>query len=193
MTDASLPRAYFDGLYDRDADPWGFQTSGYERDKYRDTVQALEGRRFARGVEVGCSIGELTAELAPLCDQLLGVDIAEAPLKTAAARNRATPHVSFAQMSLPNERPQGRFDLIVLSEVLYYFARADLERVAAWTCEALEQDGVVLAVHWLGETPDYPQSGDQAAEGFIAAVRPALTTDLRSRRALYRLDRLRRG
>jgi SAM-dependent methyltransferase len=93
-------------------------------------------------------------------------------------------------MALPDERPEGRFDLIVLSEVLYYFSRADLARVAAWVGEALEPDGTALLVHWLGETPDYPLAGDEAVEAFLTETAPGLTTDRRWRRELYRLDRL---
>ena len=188
--EASLPAGYFDDLYARDPDPWGFRTSDYERAKYDDTVAALEGRRFARAVEVGCSIGELTARLGPSCDALLGVDIAEAALEQARARNAQSDYITFARMTLPDERPTGRFDLIVLSEVLYYFSRPDLDRVAAWVTGALEPGGVALLVHWLGETPDYPLTGEEAVDAFLSATAPALTTDRRWRRELYRLDRL---
>lgn len=188
----SLPQVYFDTLYAGDPDPWGFRTRSYEAEKYADTVAALEGRRFARAVEVGCSIGELTARLAPLCDDLLGLDIAEAPLKLARARNAAFPQVRFAQMTLPQARPPGRFDLIVLSEVLYYFDLGALVQVAGWACEAMAPGGEVLLVHWLGETPDYPLTGDEAVEGFLTAA-PELTTRRRWRRAQYRMDLLRRA
>ena len=188
--DASLPASYFNALYARDPDPWGFRTRDYERAKYDDTVAALDSRRFRKAVEVGCSIGELTARLGPSCDALLGVDIAEAALEQARDRNAASPHISFARMTLPDEQPQGRFDLIVLSEVLYYFGRPDLGRVAAWVAGALEPGSVALLVHWLGETPDYPLSGDQAVDAFVEATAPGLTTDRRWRRELYRLDRL---
>lgn len=187
----SLDAGYFDDLYAKHADPWRFTTSDYERGKYADTVAALEGRRFASGVEVGCAIGVLTAELALSCDALLGVDVAEAPLAQARARNIERPHVRFARVGLPEEEPQGAFDLIVLSEVLYYFGRDDLARVADWACRALEPGGAVLLVHWLGETPDYPLTGDEAVEGFLTAAGPRLTTDLHRRREKYRIDRLR--
>ena len=192
MISQSVPRDYFEALYAADPDPWRFRTSDYERAKYADTVAALDGRRFARAVEIGCSIGELTAALAPSCDSLLGIDIAEAPLEAARARNAAAAHVAFARMALPDETPVGAFDLIVLSEVLYYWDAFDLARVAAWVREAMTADGVVLLVHWLGETPDYPASGDAAVRAFLTAVRPTLTIDLRRRRARYRLDRLTR-
>ena len=191
--DASLPGGYFDALYARDPDPWGFRTRPYEAAKYDDTLAALEGRRFRRAVEVGCSIGELTARLEPACDALLGIDIAEAALDKARRRNADAPNIAFARMTVPAELPAGRFDLIVLSEVLYYFGSDDLERVAKWVGQALEPGGRTLLVHWLGETPDYPQTGDGAVEAFLTAAAAELTTDLRWRREAYRVDRLRRA
>ncbi len=186
----SVPGDYFDDLYARDPDPWGFRTRDYERAKYQHTVAALEGRRFRRGVEVGCAIGELTALLAPSCHALLGVDVAEAALEQARQRNAETPHVTFARMALPQERPAGRFDLIVLSEVLYYFSREDLGQVAGWVLQALEPEGVILLVHWLGETPDYPMTGDEAVDAFLSLTSAGMTIDQRWRRELYRIDRM---
>ena len=188
----SLGRGYFDALYAATPDPWNLAASEYEREKYADTLAALDGRRFRSAVEIGCAIGELTAVLAPACDAYLGVDIAQAALDQARARNADAPNVRFERLALPDEAPAGRFDLIVLSEVLYYFSRADLARVAAWVEGALEPGGAVLMVHWLGETPDYPLTGDAAVDAFLALTAAALTTDRRTRRARYRLDRLAR-
>ena len=60
-----LTAGYFDELYAGDPDPWGFETSAYEQAKYAATIDALEGRRYATALEIGCSIGVLTARLAP--------------------------------------------------------------------------------------------------------------------------------
>ena len=190
--DDSLGRGYFDALYARTPDPWGLSSSEYERRKYADSLAALDGRRFHDAVEIGCAIGELTAVLAPACEAYLGVDIAEAALAQARRRNADARHVRFERLALPGQTPEGRFELIVLSEVLYYFSRADLARVGAWVEASLAPDGAALLVHWLGETPDYPLSGDEAVTTFLDVTAATLTTDRRWRRAHYRLDRLAR-
>ncbi len=69
----SLPPRYFDDLYAHDPDPWQFETSAYEAAKYDATLDALPIERFASALEVGCSIGVLTARLAPRCDELLAI------------------------------------------------------------------------------------------------------------------------
>lgn len=188
----SLTAAYFEQLYARDPDPWRFATSAYERAKYDATLAALPQARYRSALEVGCSIGILTARLAERCDHLLAVDLAEAALAQARARCAALPQVGFAQLRLPEELPPGRFDLILLSEVVYYWSRPDIARVAAFVAEALEPGGDLALVHWTGAT-DYPLSGDEAAEGLLVALGPAVVrrpTQLGDR---YRLDLARRA
>ena len=52
-----MDRDYFEGIYADGPDPWGFETSEYERRKYDLTLAALPRRRYARALEPGCSIG----------------------------------------------------------------------------------------------------------------------------------------
>ena len=183
---ASIDPAYFEQLYAADPDPWRFATSEYEREKYAATLAALPAVRFPAALEVGCSIGVLTAQLAARCGQLLALDVADAAL--AQARHRC-PGVQFERRRIPDEWPDGTFDLIVLSEVLYYLDRAGIERSAALARDALMPGGCILLVHYLGGT-DYPSTGDEAAEWFIAAS--GLTPDRQVRADLYRIDRLAR-
>lgn len=185
-TESMVP-AYFDSLYAADPDPWQFATSEYEREKYASTLAALPPRRFAAGLEVGCSIGVLTQQLAERCDRLLALDVAEAALRQARAR---CPGVTFERRSIPAEWPPGRFDLIVFSEVLYYLDAAGIRATAARAMESLNPDGCVVLVHYLGET-NYPSTGDEAADGFIAAT--GLATGWQRHTTGYRIDRLNAG
>ena len=175
---------YFEGLYAADPDPWRFATSDYEREKYAATLAALPKRRFATALEVGCSIGVLTQQLARHCDELLALDVAESAL--AQARERC-PDVRFERRAVPEEWPPGTFDLIMFSEVLYYLDAAAIRATAAKAMDALNPDGCILMVHYLGGT-DYPSTGDEAADGFTAAS--GLTPALQVREPLYRIDRL---
>lgn len=187
----TLPPGYFEALYQADPDPWCFAGSVYERGKYDATLAALPRPRYARALEVGCSIGVLTADLAARCDDLLAVDAAEMALATARRRCAGLPNLAFRRLWLPDEWPaETGFDLILLSEVLYYLVPADLVRLAARVQGALRPGGDVLLVHWTGET-DYPLSGDAAADLFIASVGPAVGLMRQQRHAQYRINLLR--
>ena len=182
-------RAFFDALYAANPDPWDFRASLYERAKYTATVAALADRRYRAALEVGCSIGELSARLATLCDSFLGLDVAEQPLQAARARCITLPSVRFECRALPADWPDGRFDLIVLSEILYFLTDADIRQIATLTHASLVPGGRVILVNWLG-AEETPQPGDIAAEAFIAQADLAL--EARTRQRLYRLDLLTR-
>jgi cyclopropane fatty-acyl-phospholipid synthase-like methyltransferase len=186
----TLPPDYFTGLYAANPDPWDFTTSAYEHAKYDATLAALERETYSQALEVGCSIGVLTHRLAERCTALLALDVAETALDAARARCAAQSHVAFRRAAVPAEWPPGRFDLVVLSEVLYFFTPEDLARIADRLVAALNPGGEVVLVHWLGET-DFPLSADAAVEGLVDLTRGALEPGRRSRTEGYRLDVLR--
>jgi len=156
----TLPGGYFDAMYEAASDPWGFQDRWYEQRKYAISLAQLPERRYRNAFEPGCSIGVLTAMLAGRCDRLLSCDVAEAAVRAAARRTRDLPQVRVERRQLPRQWPAGRFDLIVFSEMLYYFGDSDLDRVLQHAVRALQPDGTLLAVHWRHPVADYPRSGD---------------------------------
>jgi hypothetical protein len=91
---------------------------------------------------------------------------------------------------VPAHWPEGRFDLIVLSEVVYYLDRADVAALAALVRDAIVPGGDILLVHWLGET-HYPLSGDEAVALFTASTGSWTHPLSATRHAAYRLDLLR--
>ena len=188
----TLPADYFAGIYASDADPWRFTNSDYERDKYAATLAALPQPRYRSAFEPACSIGVFTRALAERCDRLLATDLVPAAVEATRARCADRPHVEIRQGAVPADWPEGRFDLIVLSEFLYFLAPRDLTDLVRHAGEAIEPGGDLILVHWLGVT-DYPQSGDDAAEGFIAQAAPFAGLLHQSRTAAYRLDVLRAG
>ncbi|TFC94807.1 MULTISPECIES: bifunctional PIG-L family deacetylase/class I SAM-dependent methyltransferase [Cryobacterium] len=160
-TKPSLTGAFFEDFYAGRHDPWGFETRWYEERKRFLTLAALPRRRFRAALELGCSIGVLTAGLADRCDSVLAVDISEQPLLVARARLAEQPSVSFTRRTLPSEWPDGSFDLIVLSEVGYYFSAAELIGVLERCRDSLADGGAIVACHWRHPVPEYPLSGDQ--------------------------------
>jgi SAM-dependent methyltransferase len=180
--------AYFDALYAAADDPWDFTTSAYERAKYDRTIAALGDRRFARGLEIGCSIGVLTARLAGRCDRLLAVDVSALAVARARERLAGAPGVTVERRTLPEEMPAGPFDLIVASEVLYYWDTGLLASGWRTLRDALAPGGSLLAVHWRGPVRHYPQGGD-AVHDAIAADAGDLVRAVSDRTGDYRLDR----
>ena len=164
----SLPPEYFDQVYQANRDPWNFETSPYERAKYAATLAALPRPHYAGAFEIGCSLGLLTAQLAPRCGHLLAVDVSEAALAQARARCAALPQVELRLLRVPEEFPAQAFDLILVSEVGYYWSAADLARAAGRILGGLRPGGQLLLVHWTAPVHDYPLTGDDVHEFFLA-------------------------
>ncbi|MCY7413602.1 MAG: nodulation S family protein [Salinibacterium sp.] len=151
---------YFDELYAANDDPWSFTTRWYERRKRSLTIAALPHPRYERAFEIGCSIGNLTAELADRCGSLLAVDAAAAAIATARSRLASVTNVELAVMRVPAEWPAGTFDLIVMSEIAYYFDESDLVALLGVAVDSLSPDGVLVACHWRHPVAHHPLNGD---------------------------------
>ncbi|WOD40234.1 class I SAM-dependent DNA methyltransferase [Nodosilinea sp. E11] len=188
VREQSLAADFFDRLYQADPDPWRFETSDYEAAKYAATLAALPKPRYASAFEIGGSIGVLTEQLAHRCDALLSVDISALAQQRAQERCRHLPQVRLALMNVPEEYPDQRFDLVVLSEVGYYWCRADLHRAQQQIYQSLRPGGHLLLVHWLHEAPSYPLRGDDVHNAFQAFAKSRLTHLAGDRTADYRLD-----
>lgn len=187
----TLGRDHFEALYAARPDPWRLATSDYERLKYAATLAALPRQRYARGFEVGCALGVLTAELGRRCDDLLAVEPVATALDEARARNAGRPQIRFAAMFVPGDWPEERFDLVVLSEVIDYLGAEDVAALAARVSASLEPGGDVVMVHWVGKKRGPPR-GDEASDRFIVAGEGAFTVLRQDRNRDYRLDVLRR-
>ncbi len=157
----TLDPGYFDQMYAASADPWGFTSRWYETRKYAISLAMLPEQQYGSAFEPGCSIGVFSQLLAPRCGRLLACDGAAAAVSSAAARTASAGNVRVQQRTLPHQWPPGRFDLIVFSEFLYYFAGADLGEMLDLATTALHPGGSLLAVHWRHPVAEYPRGGGE--------------------------------
>lgn len=186
MGEESVSQSFFETKYREAVDPWNFASSPYERGRYDAIIRALEERRFARAFEPGCSIGVLTERLAKICDRVEAMDISPTAVRQAQARCRSYPNVTISQGALPEAISRANFDLIVFSEIGYYFDPATLREIAAQLVQRLAMGGVFLAVHWLGSSADHRLTGDQVHE-LLSAI-PGLHPTESQRYEGFRLD-----
>jgi SAM-dependent methyltransferase len=167
---------YFDRLYGASADPYGVRTRWYEARKRAVLLAALPHPRYARAYEPGCGAGELTAELALRCDDLLASDFSPGALASARERTASLANVRIASHVLPGDWPasEGPFDLVVFSEI-GYFLDADAMRAVAQRCDdVLARDGVLVACNWR---PDFDARAlsTEAVHAALAAIGMART------------------
>jgi SAM-dependent methyltransferase len=160
----TLDPGHFRERYGASPDPYGLAERWYEARKYALSVALLPRERYGSAFEPGCSIGVLTARLAARCDTLLACDAIPDAVASARSRTAGLPGVQVEQRVVPGQWPTQSFDLITLSEILYYFDDADLEQMLRLSLGALRPGGHLLAVHWRHHAPDHPRGGDEVHE-----------------------------
>ncbi|HEY4333559.1 MAG TPA: SAM-dependent methyltransferase [Ilumatobacteraceae bacterium] len=161
---SSTSAEFFDAIYAGADDPWKFASSVEERTRYATVVTALGDRRFESAFEPGCSIGELTAQLALRCDRLLATDISVLAADRARRRCASLPQVEVRHEALTLASVRATtdvFDLIVFCEVGYYFAEHELARVVDGLTAEMQPGGLFVATHWTGHSDDHVLPGDQ--------------------------------
>lgn len=176
--------AHLHRLYAETDDPWHFATSPYEQSKFAATAAALSCPRYSDGLEIGCGNGALAQHLAPRCDRYTGIDAI--PRAVAAAQNRA-PQARFLQGAYPCPLPNGPFDLIILSEVLYFLTPQLIETLAADLLRIAPQ-AEVICVTYLGDTAQQLQGVEALALLQAALQKDVFWQTLRDT-GRYRIDR----
>jgi hypothetical protein len=97
--------------------------------------------------------------LAGRCSRLLATDVSETAVQQARKRCAGWPNVRIECRDLRadfNDPTDNRpFDLIVFSEVGYYFDIESLATLARRLADALCTNGELIAVHWRGHSSDH--------------------------------------
>jgi SAM-dependent methyltransferase len=111
---------FFDALWKR-GDPWSFATSSFERERFARLLAMISDRRYPRVLEIGCGAGSFTRLLAGVADSVLAFDISPTAIERAAEIG-AGPGVEFRVANAMDYGlyHKGPWDLIVLSETIYY-------------------------------------------------------------------------
>lgn len=153
--------AGFEAKFRDSIDPWNYAASRFEAVKRGVLLHACGSRRYGRGLELACAIGETTRTLAPRCLRLFAIDSSATAIAEARRRTAQHPNVTLRQALLPRQMPRGPFDLIVASEILYYLPPNDFRDLIGRLYRALAPGGRVVILHHLKDFGD-------------AAIRPKL-------------------
>ncbi len=159
---SSTPLSRFAELHEARPDPWNTATSWYEQRKRDVALACLPHPTYSVALEPACGTGALTSALASRCGSVLASDGLDTVVEHARQRLRPHPGVSVSRRRLPEEFPAApaSADLVVLSEILYYFDGSDLDAVMEASWRALRPGGELLAVHWRPRGHDAPTCGE---------------------------------
>lgn len=176
--------AHLQGLYSETHDPWHFESSEYERQKFHATRRALSLARYRSAFELGCGNGQLALHLSEVCDRYTGMDAVDEALEAA---RRKVPSATFVKGFYPCALPNDDFDLIILSEILYFLDPGSIRQLASDIAEN-RPNAEVLCVSFLGSSGNEMQ-GREAVLSFMDALRCTHDFALMEQTGSYRIDR----
>lgn len=113
-------------------DPWSLDTNRYEQTRYGLMLDLIRSEKevYESGLEIGCAAGSFTFRLRKLCKKLHVVDCEARAIEKCRLRLANASEVRFSVADISECTAWcDSYDLIVVSEVLYYLETA--ERVAA--------------------------------------------------------------
>lgn len=170
--------AGFENKFRADIDPWNYTRSRFESFKRGVLLQACGPSRHGRVLELGCAIGETSRGLLRLALHLVAVDASPTALREAARRAPRSQRIRFVRAILPGQMPRGPFNLIVVSELIYYLRPHCFNALADRIHAALAPGGTAVIL-------DHRRPFDDAA------IMPALAHRRMRRRLARRMAVLR--
>lgn len=149
-----LPR-FFNWRF-REEDPWEYETSPYEQRKYALKLAILPRKGgggappYRRALDLGCAEGLFTRRLVEegVAARAVGVDFSGRALARAREKSAGLP-VEYHEMDIGESLPEGTYDLVFCSEVLYYLGYGRLRRLVERLAQKIEPGGhLVLVSAW---------------------------------------------
>lgn len=161
---------HFELMYQRNPDPWRVASDWYERRKRDLLLASLPLERYRHGFEPGCGNGETTLKLLERCDRLCAVDFSQKAIQLCKERipTECQGRLTLQSLALPvdwPDIPKNGFDLIVVSEISYYFNDKNLNIFNNQCISSLSNEGHLLLCHWIHPAPDRKQSTEVLHKG----------------------------
>jgi predicted TPR repeat methyltransferase len=153
-------REFFEELWNR-GDPWELDSSEFEQVKYESQIAILPDRRYGNVIEIGCGAGSFTRRLAGIADRVLALDISATAIARAEATMMKSDSVEFRVANIMDFdiRKEGPWDLVVMSETIYYlgwlYSFFDVGWLASEVFAATADGGHLLMANTCGGVEDY--------------------------------------
>jgi trans-aconitate methyltransferase len=160
----------FERKYVDKPDPWDFATSPYELGRYQAILGAVSSTNYGCIYEPGCSVGVLTQQLSRMAERVVATDFAPSAVEEARRRCAGLRNVDIEVADIRCHRPAPPPNLIVFSEIGYYFPLRELRSLGLFLAEQMAPDGELLAAHWLGHSKDHSLHGHEVHEQLRAVL-----------------------
>ena len=158
-------RGEFEQMYQDIDDPWGcYKGTSSLNNKIFIEVLFEEGTVYRDILDIGCGLGGLTRLIHAKNGggRVTGIDISETAISKA---RRLHPHIQFECKNIMNDKLHGKYDLIILSEILWYILEK-IEEIVMKLAEALDKDGIIGVHQYFPFSQNFGKEIINGVEGF---------------------------
>ncbi|MEP1834618.1 MAG: class I SAM-dependent methyltransferase [Hyphomonas sp.] len=182
----------FERKFAENPDPWRTWNSRYERVKRAALGRAVGTGKYGRVLELAAGNGSNTPMLAARSLRLTSTEGTSTGVQLVRKAAGLLPRVKISQLALADRFPDMSYDLIVISEVLYYLSDQDLNGLARETARRLRPNGALVLAHHCETFSDAARSGLNIHQEFLRRIDASFTVEYHNRSRRYALLRVRR-
>ncbi|WP_018146905.1 class I SAM-dependent methyltransferase [Henriciella marina] len=156
----------FEQKFEADADPWQTWDSRYEAVKRASLAKAIGPGPYGRGLEIAAGNGSNTLMIANRTRRLIATEGAPAGAELVRKAVHAQPHVEVVLHDVAERLPAQAFDLIVISELLYYLGRKPFGMLAREVSRTLQPGGRLVLLHHVENFSDRARPANSVHRDF---------------------------
>lgn len=171
----------FEDLFQSDPDPWDYESSPFEAHKRSLLLKHVGLGPRGRVLELACANGVTTQTLMKVALRTAALDGSSTAIAQAQARLGNVGRLRLLHANLPDGMPRERFDLIVVSEIVYYLGSTAARRLAEGVADRIAPGGRVVVLHHHLNFPDASVHPEHAHLEFVRLLQRRMTL-VRSKR-----------
>lgn len=178
----------FEQSFAQDADPWNTWASHYEAVKRDALTKSVGAGRHGRVLEVAAGNGSNTRMLASRALRLTATEGTASGTRLLREATEGLPNLEVVQRDLENSLPGHRYDLIVISEVLYYLPTRAFEALAREVARTLRSGGSLVLAHHRDAFADRARPANNVHACFIHAMQLSMKCCFQQRARRWRTE-----
>lgn len=142
-------------------DFWSLETSEFEQKRYHSILSIINDRRYNRALEIGCGTGTFTRLLSTIVDEVVALDISSTAIARAKSASKGVGKIDYRVANIMefNLRSEGKWDLIIMSETIYYlgwlYSFFQVGSLAAKLQASMNNGGSLVLANTRGRRDDY--------------------------------------
>lgn len=189
MRSRAISLAGFEDKFAANSDPWRTRSSAYERRKRDDLSHVVGPGRHGRVLEVAAGNGSNTPMLSCRALRLTVTEGTSSGVHLIRRVVQDEARIDVHQLDLAEHLPGRRYDMVVVSEVLYYLPDRTFSSFAGEVSRTLRPGGSLILAHNKRYYPDAHRDGSKVHCQLLREMKVRMVPAYRCSTRHYSIER----